>query len=155
MLFRSKWTKKAEQLGIILSEKMVRGAEELKDQMTVLEYKLKATMNQMILTFGPQIGSLVEDLTKLVFEMTKEIVALAKKYGLIAKNQKDIQKEHISREERGKPLKQALAIAHSMKRKSNKERVLVKPTVYTYSKLKVLKLKIKRLLSSLGGRLLG
>ena len=85
-----KWTKKAEQLGIILSEKMVRGAEDLKDKMTVLEYKLKATFNQMILTFGPEIGLLVEDLTRLVFRLSQSAVELAKKWGLIGRNQKEL-----------------------------------------------------------------
>jgi hypothetical protein len=85
-----KWTKKAESLGIILSEKMVRGAEDLKDQMTILETKLKATFNQMILTFGPEIGLLVEDLTRLVFRLSQSAVELAKKWGLIGRNQKEL-----------------------------------------------------------------
>jgi len=85
-----KWTKKAEQLGIILSEKMVRGAEDLKDKMTVLEYKLRATFNQMILTFGPQIGLLIQDITNLVFALSVKVVDLAKKWGLISKNKTDL-----------------------------------------------------------------
>ena len=85
-----KFTKKAEQLGIILSEKMVRGAEDLKDKMTILEYKLKATFNQMILTFGPQIGLLIQDITNLVFALSVKVVDLAKRWGLISKNKIDL-----------------------------------------------------------------
>ena len=85
-----KWTKKAESLGIILSDKMVRGAEDLKDKMTVLEYKLRATFNQMILTFGPQIGLLIQDITNLVFALSVKVVDLAKKWGLISKNKTDL-----------------------------------------------------------------
>ena len=85
-----KFTKKAEQLGIILSEKMVRGAEDLKDKMTILEYKLKATFNKMILTFGPQIGLLIQDITNLVFALSVKVVDLAKRWGLISKNKIDL-----------------------------------------------------------------
>ena len=88
-----KFTKKAEQLGIILSEKMVRGAEDLKDKMTILEYKLKATFNQMILTFSDDIGGMIESITELVFKLTKKVINLAKSLGIISKTRLDIERE--------------------------------------------------------------
>ena len=54
-----RWVKTAERLGLILSEKMVRGAEDVKDKFTILEHQIKITFMKAVLNYGPELSRML------------------------------------------------------------------------------------------------
>ena len=78
-----KWTRRAEELGLVLSDKMVRSAEALKDKFTILEYQIRTAFMKAVLNYGPQLEGMLDGLIKLVFKATQAVIKLGKKWGLI------------------------------------------------------------------------
>ena len=92
-----KWVKRAEELGLILSEKMVRDAEDLKDAFTVLEYQIRTAFMKAVLNYGPQLKDMLSGLIELVFKVTQAVVRLGKKWGLIELGISDFEAQHKKR----------------------------------------------------------
>jgi len=85
--FIDAYRQKAQELGIVLSEKLLRGAEAANDALDILSRVIGARIKEAVLTSAPQIVIIAEKLTALVPVVAtaiENIIKFAEQWGELA-----------------------------------------------------------------------
>lgn len=74
---------KARDLGLVLEEDLLRGAEKVNDQLTILTTTIGANLNRALLEVAPQLGELAARFTEAIPDIVKWVDKFGQFIGLI------------------------------------------------------------------------